>query len=327
LNTKNLPFVTFEEKFRAFIDLADSISLDRDSADVLDAEQNLLDEVERTIKLTIDVPTRCFRLQAFFAKMSMTEPSLSSLAGMTPPNPVLAVISGNLELEPFNFSFDGDFLTKLFVTSGMEFRLLNLKLVFMVEDEVTNPLVMEFTIPPPILKFGFGRLSMSKLLGPFDTDRETFSLVLTKDGALKLKRFSASDTHSALTITDFGTEKLKVRGGLMGLVALALIIFAATLDSALSLVLDPLALVELTWLGFTGSVEIPLPAPDFCFLGESHLSFSSITLFKGHLLLFLSIISGDSLEGRIGNPLVVLGGGLVAEVVEKLRTGIVSTWS
>jgi len=260
----------------------------------------------------------------------MTEPSLSSLAGITPPNPVLAVISGNLELEPFNFSFDGDFLTKLFVTSGIEFRLLNLKLVFMVEDEVTDPLVMEFTIPPPIRKVGFGRPSMSKLLGPFDTDRETFSLVLTKDGALKLKRFSASDTPSALSITDFGTEKLKVRGGLMGLkglVALALIVFAATLDSGLSVVLDPLALVELTWLGFTASVEIPLPAPDFCFLGESHLSFSSITLFKGHLLLFLSSISGDSLEGRIDKPLVVVGGGLVAEVVEKLRTGIVSTWS
>jgi len=180
-------------------------------------------------------------LQAFFAKMSMTEPILSSLAGITPPNPVLAVISGNLELEPFNFSFDGDFLTKLFVTSGMEFRLLNLKLVFMVEDGVTNPVVIEFTIPPPILKFGFGRLSMSKLLGPFDRDRETFSLVLTKDGTLKLKRFSASDTPSALSITDFGTEKLKVRGGLkglMGVVALVLITFGATLGSGLLVVLN-----------------------------------------------------------------------------------------
>jgi len=43
--------------------------------------------------------------------------------------------------------------------------------------------------------------------------------------------------------------------------------------------------------------------------------------------LFLSIISGDSLEGRIDKPLVVVGGGLVAEAVEKLRTGIVSTCS
>jgi len=257
--------------------------------------------------------------------MSMTEPSLSSLAGITPPNPVLAVISGNLELEPLIFSFNGDFLTKLFVTSGMEFRLLNLKLVFMVGDDVTNPLVTVFSIPPPILKFGFGRISMSKLLGPFDSG--TFSLVLTKDGWLKLKCFSASDTTSALSITDFGTENLKVSEGLMGLFALALIIFAATSDSTFSVVLVPLALVELTWLGFTESVEIPLPTPDFCFLGESHFSFSSITLFKGHLLLFLSIISGDSLGGRIDKPLVVVGGDLVAEVVEKLRTGIVSTLS
>lgn len=71
----------------------------------------------------------------------MTEPVLSSFAGMNPPNPVLAVMSGNLELEPFNLSLDGDFFTKLFVTSGMELRLLNLKLLlFRLVLVLTSPL-------------------------------------------------------------------------------------------------------------------------------------------------------------------------------------------
>jgi len=69
-------------------------------------------------------------------------------------------------------------------------------------------------------------------------------------------------------------------------------------------------------------------APDFNFLGESLISFSSITLLIGLLLLFLSITSG-SVDSLTDNPLDVVEGGLVgAGVVElKFKTGIVSTCS
>lgn len=56
--------------------------------------------------------------------MSITEPVLSSLAGPRPPNPVLVVISGSLELDPLNESIEGDFLRRLFVTSGKAEMLL-----------------------------------------------------------------------------------------------------------------------------------------------------------------------------------------------------------
>jgi len=79
---------------------------------------------------------------------------------------------------------------------------------------------------------------------------------------------------------------------------------------------------------FTGALDKSPFAPDFNFLGESLISFSSITLLIGLLLLFLSITSGSE-EGLTGNPLDVVEGGLVgAGVVElKFKTGIVSTCS
>lgn len=68
-------------------------------------------------------------------------------------------------------------------------------------------------------------------------------------------------------------------------------------------------------------------APDFNFLGESLISFSSITLLIGFLLLFLSIVSG-ALDGVADNPLDVVEGSFVGAGVElKFKTGIVSTFS
>jgi hypothetical protein len=58
--------------------------------------------------------------------MSMTDPIFSSLAGPNPPNPVLAVRSGSRELvlPPFKLSLAGDFLTRLFVTSGIALNII-----------------------------------------------------------------------------------------------------------------------------------------------------------------------------------------------------------
>lgn len=59
--------------------------------------------------------------------MSITEPIFSSLAGANPPNPVLAVRSGSLELEllPFKqFFITGDFFARLLVTSGIELNII-----------------------------------------------------------------------------------------------------------------------------------------------------------------------------------------------------------
>jgi len=52
----------------------------------------------------------------------MTDPVLSSFAGRNPPNPVLAVTSGRLELEfdPFSLFVLDTFLSVLLVMSGID---------------------------------------------------------------------------------------------------------------------------------------------------------------------------------------------------------------
>lgn len=79
--------------------------------------------VERTIFIIYTNITKSphLDLQAFFPRISMTEPALSSLAGPNPPNPVLAVRSGRRELglAPLRVSLAGNFLTRLLVTSGI----------------------------------------------------------------------------------------------------------------------------------------------------------------------------------------------------------------
>jgi len=209
-------------------------------------------------------------LQAFFPKISITEPDLSSLAGTNPPNPVLAVRSGNLELEPFIFSLEGDFFNKLLVTSGIELRLLNLKLVFKFEVELTNP--------PPTLKFGLGQALSPSLRGPLVTT--TGSLFFTNLGGLNVKLFAASDTDSAGSITVVGAEKLYLGvGGLIGV----LILFKGRLTSTGLVEIDPLLALVGGWrLGLFVSVELdfcPQVKLARCFLGESHFSFSSNSLF------------------------------------------------
>jgi len=254
--------------------------------------------------------------------MSMTEPVLSSLAGTNPPNPVLAVMSGNLELEPFNFSLDGDFLTKLLVTSGIELILLNMKFVFkLVVVSLTNPVGES---PMPLLSLKFVLAVESPPDGPFITD--IFLLFFTKTGELKLKIFPHSFRFSVSSITDSGAEKLYLAGGL---VDLDLVTFTLTSGTTTTLVFDPLEQVELSWLGFTVVLDNSPFAPDFNFLGESRISFSSITLLIGLLLLFLSITSG-ALDGVSDNPLDVVEGSLVgagAGVELKFKTGIESTFN
>jgi len=166
--------------------------------------------------------------------MSITEPVLSSLAGTNPPNPVLAVMSGNLELDPFNFSFDGDFLTKLLVTSGIELIVLNMKFVFkfVVVVLFTNP-IGEF--PKALFSLTFVLAVVSLPDGPFVTD--IFLLLFTKTGEQKLKFFPHFSRFSVLPITDLGAEKLYLAGGL---VDLDLVTFTRTSGTTFSMVLDPL---------------------------------------------------------------------------------------
>jgi len=251
-------------------------------------------------------------LQAFFPRISITDPVLSSFAGTNPPNPVLAVRSGNLELElePLSLSFKGDFFNKLFVTSGIEFRLLNLKLEL--------KLVVELTDPPPTLKFTLEQVVTPGLTGPFVVPWTGSLLVFTVLGGLKVKLLDASVTESAFSITEVGAEKLNfgcgvLTGGLMMVAGC----FTSTVD------FDPL----LALLGGGGLVagldadELNPSALARCFLEESLCLVSSSCRFWGLLLLFLSIGSGT--VGVVEqNPLEVVIGGLVAGVEVKLKTGI-----
>jgi len=196
--------------------------------------------VERTIKINYCSFDRVgLGLQAFFPKMSITEPVLSSFAGTNPPNPVLAVMSGNPELDPFNFSFNGDFLTKLLVTSGIELILLNMKLVFKLGVvEFTNPIG---ELPMPLFSLTFVLAVASPTNGPFITN--IFLLFFTKTGEQKLKIFPDFSRFSVLPITDLGAEKIYLAGGL---VDLGWVTLTLTSGTTFSLVFDPLEQVELS---------------------------------------------------------------------------------
>jgi len=172
--------------------------------------------------------------------MSITEPVLSSFAGTNPPNPVLAVMSGNPELDPFNFSFNGDFLTKLLVTSGIELILLNMKLVFkLVVVEFTNPIG---ELPMPLFSLTFVLAVASPTNGPFITD--IFLLFFTKTGEQKLKFFPDFSRFSVLPITDLGAEKKYLAGGLVDLGWVTLTLTSGTTFSLVFF--DPLEQVELS---------------------------------------------------------------------------------
>jgi len=212
-------------------------------------------------------------------------------------------------------SLEGDFFNKLFVTSGMEFRLLNLKLEL--------KFVVELAEPPPTLKFTLGQVFSPDSTGPFVMAWTDSLPDLTVLGGLKVKLLDASVTESACSITEVGAENLNFRGG--GFTG-GLMLVAGRLTCLTSIVE---LCSELALLGVGGLITGPgtgrLGTGPLarCFLGESHFLDSSNCLFWGLLLLFFSISSGRMGVGVVEqNPLEVVIGGLGAGVDVKLKTGI-----
>lgn len=109
--------------------------------------------------------------------MSITEPDLSSLAAPKPPNPVLAVMSGSRELEPLMESLEGDFFSRLFVTSGMDD--MKFLLLFTTLGTSFTTELLDITVGGQKVK-----LELASLTSVFDTAWGVEKVNLDREGVI-----------------------------------------------------------------------------------------------------------------------------------------------